>query len=49
MKDLTETINKKQPNILLNNFLLILYTALAPTRAITMVTGTKTKKPNKFI
>ena len=43
MKDLTETINKKQPNILLNNFLSILYTTFAPILAIKAVIGKKIK------
>ena len=49
MKDLIETKIKKVPNILLNNFLFILYTAFAPILAIIIVTGTKTIKPKRFI
>ena len=33
----------------LNRLLLILYTALAPRRAINIVTGTNTANPNKFM
>ena len=49
MNDLIETIIKNVPKILLNKFLSILYTALAPILAIIIVTGTKTIKPNKLI
>ena len=47
--DLADTKSKKQPNILLNNFLSILYTTYAPILAITIVTGTNTKNPKRFI
>ena len=47
IKDLIETIIRKVPNILLNNFLSILYFHFLQPYII--VTGTKTKKPSKLI